>query len=99
MGKNRYMNKEKSDKPQQAIAISYQSNTNAPRVVAKGTGYMADKILSTASQHSVPVYQNKTLASMLMAVELDREIPPELYQAVAEVLAYIYHIDKKMHKF
>lgn len=94
------MNQERKDKPQQAIALTYQqSNNTAPKVVAKGSGYMADKILATAKQHSVPVYQNKTLASMLMAVELDREIPPELYQAVAEILAYIYHIDKKMQKF
>ncbi|MDF2635844.1 MAG: type secretion exporter [Pelosinus sp.] len=94
------MNKNQSDRPQQAIALTYQkSNNTAPKVVAKGTGFMAEKILSTAKQHSVPVYQNKTLASMLMAVELDREIPPELYQAVAEILAYIYHIDKKMNKF
>lgn len=92
------MNK-KSDKPQQAIALTYQKSNSAPKVVAKGTGFMAEKILSTAKQHSVPVYQNKTLASMLMAVELDREIPPELYQAVAEILAYIYHIDKKMNRF
>jgi flagellar biosynthesis protein len=93
------MNKKQSDKPQQAIALTYQKSNAAPKVVAKGTGFMAEKILSTAKQHSVPVYQNKTLASMLMAVELDREIPPELYQAVAEILAYIYHIDKKMNKF
>jgi flagellar biosynthesis protein len=99
MGKNIAMNKNETDKPKQAIALTYQkSNNSAPKVVAKGTGFMAEKIMSTAKQNSVPVYQNKTLASMLMAVELDREIPPELFQAVAEVLAYIYYIDKKMNK-
>lgn len=92
------MTKDKADKPtQQAIALSYQqSNNEAPKVVAKGSGFVAEKILATAKQHSVPVYQNKTLVSMLMAVELDREIPPELYQAVAEILAYIYRIDQNM---
>jgi len=94
------MNKDKDDKPQQqAIALSYQqANNTAPKVVAKGSGFVAEKILTTAKQHGVPVYQNKTLVSMLMAVELDREIPPELYQAVAEVLAYIYRIDQKIGK-
>lgn len=92
------MDNEVIDKPkQQAIALSYQQNDNvAPKVVAKGSGFIAEKILATAKQHSVPVYQNKTLVSMLMAVELDREIPPELYQAVAEVLAHIYRIDQKI---
>ena len=94
------MNKEKMNKPpKRAIALSYQNNDNAaPKVVAKGSGFVAERILDTAKQHSVPVYQNKTLVSMLMAVELDREIPPELYQAVAEVLAYIYRIDQNIGK-
>ena len=92
------MNKEDIEKPkQQAIALSYKQDHNvAPKVIAKGSGFVAEKILETAKQHSVPVYQNETLVSMLMAVELDREIPPELYQAVAEVLAYIYRIDQKI---
>lgn len=93
------MNKKEADKPKQAIALTYQkSNNSSPRVVAKGSGFIADRIMATAKQNSVPIYQNKTLASMLMAVELDREIPPELYQAVAEVLAYIYYVDKRMTK-
>jgi len=92
------MNKKEADKPkQQAIALRYQQEENvAPKVIAKGSGYMAERILETAKQHSIPVYQNKTLVSMLMAIELDREIPPELYQAVAEILAYIYRIDKRI---
>lgn len=95
------MNNNETDKPrQQAIALSYQqaSGSSAPKVIAKGSGFVAERILSTAKQHSVPIYQNKTLVSMLMAVELDREIPHELYQAVAEVLAYVYHIDQRIGK-
>ncbi|MDR1701449.1 MAG: EscU/YscU/HrcU family type III secretion system export apparatus switch protein [Sporomusaceae bacterium] len=81
-----------------AVAIRYDHQTdNAPKVVAKGQGIIAENITSIAQKHAVPVYQNKTLTAMLMAVELDREIPPELYQAVAEILAYVYRIDKKMH--
>ena len=94
------MGKNEIDKPkQQAVALSYQQKNNtAPKVIAKGSGYIAEKIIATATHNSIPVYQNKTLVSMLMAIELDREIPPELYQAVAEVLAYVYRIDQKIGK-
>jgi flagellar biosynthesis protein len=87
------------DKITQAVALQYDELENkAPRVIAKGAGFVAGKILSSAQEHGIPVYQNKTLTGMLMAVELDREIPPELYQAVAEVLAYIYRLDQQIGK-
>ncbi|MDF2573066.1 MAG: FlhB domain protein [Sporomusa sp.] len=87
------------DKLSKAVALTYDEHeNNAPRVVAKGTGVVAGKILSSAKEHGIPIYQNKTLTGMLMAVELDREVPPELYQAVAEVLAYIYRLDQRLGK-
>jgi flagellar biosynthesis protein len=90
-------NKPDEQQAKKAVAIRYEKdNDNAPKVIAKGRGIIAENILSKAKQHSVPVYQNKTLTAMLMAVELDKEIPPELYQAVAEILAYVYRVDKKM---
>ncbi|WP_378955436.1 EscU/YscU/HrcU family type III secretion system export apparatus switch protein [Pelosinus sp. sgz500959] len=94
------MSKNETEKPkQQAVALRYQQqNSTAPKVIAKGSGFIAEKILATATQNSIPVYQNKTLVSMLMAVELDREIPPALYQAVAEILAYVYQVDQKIGK-
>ena len=55
--------------------------------------YVAEQLLAIARRHAVPVYQNQTVTQLLMAVELDREIPPELYQAVANVLAYVYRMD------
>ncbi len=80
-----------------AVALTYDEEERlAPRVVAKGTGAVAGRILNSAQEHGIPIYQDKTLTSMLMAVELDREIPPELYQAVAEVLAYIYRLDQRL---
>lgn len=82
----------------QAVALQYNENSNAPKVVAKGKGYVAENIINAARQNSVPVYQNKTLAGMLMAVDIDREIPPDLYTAVAEVLAYVYRMDQKAKK-
>jgi len=93
------MSAQKDDVEQlkKAVALRYdRENDNAPKVVAKGQGVIAESIMSTAQKHSVPIYQNKTLTAMLMAIELDREIPPELYQAVAEILAYVYRVDKKM---
>ncbi len=84
------------DVHKQAIALRYRKDENvAPKVVAKGRGYVAESILQAAQKAAVPVYKNKTLASMLMALEIDREIPPELYATVAEVLAYVYGMDQK----
>ncbi len=78
-----------------AVALKYdQATQRAPKVVAKGRGHVAESILAAAQKNTVPVYQNKTLVNMLMALDIDREIPPELYHAVAEVLAYIYRMDR-----
>lgn len=90
---------ESKDKLKQAVAIRYDKDEGAaPRVAAKGKGLVADQIIDLGKQHSVPVYQNKTLTSMLMAIEIDQEIPPALYTAVAEVLAYIYLLDQSLGK-
>lgn len=82
-----------------AVALQYNPEENiAPKVTAKGKGFVASNILEAARKNSIPVYQNKTLVKMLMALEIDREIPAELYTTVAEVLAYIYRLDKKARK-
>ncbi len=79
----------------QAVALKYDAQKDqAPRVIAKGKGHTAEHILEAAQKNSVPVYQNKTLVNMLMALDIDREIPPELYKAIAEVMAYVYKMDK-----
>ena len=84
------------DAPQQAVALKYDTEKDrAPKVAAKGRGYVAENILAAARQNTIPVYQNKSLVNMLMALEIDREIPPELYRTIAEVMAYVYRIDKK----
>ena len=78
-----------------AVALKYDMQKDiAPKVIAKGRGHVAEHILETAQKNSVPVYRNKTLVNMLMALEIDREIPPELYKAIAEVMAYVYKMDK-----
>ncbi len=88
---------EKEKEITQAIALKYDvGNDGAPKIIAKGKGTIAENILKTAASNAVPVYQNRALTQMLMALELDSEIPPELYQAVAEVLSYIYRTNNIM---
>lgn len=81
-----------------AVAIRYDANEgSAPRVLAKGADYLAQKIKEIAKENNVEIVENKPLARMLYAnVEVDQEIPPELYQAVAEVLAMVYKMQGKI---
>jgi flagellar biosynthesis protein len=76
-----------------AVAMAYSGEDGAPRVVAKGTGVTAEAMLSLAQEHGVYVHQSPELLNLLMQVDLDSEIPPELYQAVAELLAWLYSLD------
>ncbi|MBI5328541.1 MAG: flagellar biosynthesis protein FlhB [Deltaproteobacteria bacterium] len=80
-----------------AVALKYeQGRMRAPNVVAKGSGFIAEKIKEIARKHSVPVIENKPLAQVLWkSVEIGKEIPSSLYRAVAEVLAYIYRLKAK----
>jgi flagellar biosynthesis protein len=79
-----------------AAALAYDPQTDqAPRVVASGKGKIAEQIIALAQQYQVPVYEDAELSAALALVNLDEEIPPELYLVVAEVLAYIYRV---MHK-
>ncbi|KOA20787.1 flagellar biosynthetic protein FlhB [Clostridium homopropionicum DSM 5847] len=77
-----------------AAALKYELNYDAPIVTAAGVGYLADKIIEEAEKNSVPVVQNKELADLLMNVDVGSNIPEELYNAVAEVIAYIMDIDR-----
>ena len=75
-----------------AVAIKYEfGSKDAPKVVAKGAGFIAQRIREIAKYHRVPIVENKTLAQILYkTVELGEVIPPQLYKAVAEILAYVY---------
>lgn len=79
----------------EAIAVRYDSaKETSPRIVAKGKGHIAEKILEVAREHNIPVHQDKALVEMLTLVELFDEIPPELYTAIAEVLVWVYRVNK-----
>ena len=86
------------DKSPKAVALKYdQKKDHAPRVIAKGRGEIAEKIIELAKAHNLPLYEDKNLIQILEALDLETEIPPELYRAVAEVLAFIYRLNGK-HK-
>lgn len=78
---------------QSAVALAYGSGDPAPKVVAKGQGLVAEQIMRRARDAGVFVHESKELVQLLMGVDLDREIPPALYRAIAELLAWLYHIE------
>jgi len=78
---------------QNAVALAYREGESAPKVVAKGKGLVAEQIIERAQEAGVFVHQSKELVAMLMDVDLDRQIPPGLYRAIAELLAWLYHIE------
>jgi len=88
------MSKEKTSKPTTAVALHYDGK-NAPRVTAKGTGELAEKIIALAKEHGIPLQENAALAALLAKLELGDEIPEALYLAVAEVIAFAYLLSGK----
>ncbi|MBK8803869.1 MAG: EscU/YscU/HrcU family type III secretion system export apparatus switch protein [Fibrobacteres bacterium] len=76
-----------------AVALRYRREQDtAPVVVAGGSGPVAERILETAREHSIPVHEDAALAYSLGRVGVDQPVPPELYQAVAEVIAFVYRL-------
>jgi flagellar biosynthesis protein len=82
------------DKDKKAIAVKYERGRDAaPKVTAKGRGAVAEKILALAREHGVPIEKDSTLIEALYRLDLNEEIPEELYQVVAELLAFIYRMN------
>jgi len=79
-----------------AVAMKYKAyEDNAPKVVAKGSGEIAKKIIQKAKEFDIAIFQNPELTDLLMNVELDTQIPPELYQAVVEVFIWLHKTEQK----
>ena len=76
-----------------AVALAYSEIDAAPRVVAKGRGVLAEQIISRAHEAGVYVHESPELVSLLMQIDLDQRIPPQLYAAVAELLAWLYRLE------
>lgn len=80
---------------QQAVALVYEAGDLAPHVVAKGRGLIAEQIIARAREHGIFVHESKELVNLLMQVDLDDHIPPALYTAIAEILAWLYQMENQ----
>lgn len=82
-----------------AVALRYEAEKDtAPKVVAKGRGFIAQRIIELARQHGVPLKEDETLVEVLSKLDIYEEIPVELYKAVAEILVFVYQIKGKIKK-
>lgn len=83
---------------QRAVALQYNETDGAPVVIASGMGYLAEKIIETAADSGVPVYEDNSLATILSQLQLGQEIPPALYQAIVEIYVYLLEFDPETGK-
>lgn len=81
-----------------AAALKYEKSYEAPIVTAAGMGHIADRIIEQAENHQVPIVYNKELSDLLMNVDIGESIPSELYEAVAEIIAYVMSVDRSASK-
>ncbi len=81
-------------KIKEAAALKYSPDDSAPKVVALGKGEIAEKILEAARENEIPIYENPELAHTLNALSIGDEIPPELYEIVAQILVFVSDLDK-----
>lgn len=89
------MSEQKNKKRKRAIALKYDKSDIAPKVIAKGSGYVAENIIKKGHGENIQVYEDEKLTNELMNLDLGQEIPEGLYTAVAEVLGFIYNLDKE----
>lgn len=84
-------------KRKKAAALSYQSDRDqAPRLTAKGSGIIAERIIEAADKAGIPISEDPDLVEVLVQLDFQKEIPPELYKAVAEILAFAFRLNRKM---
>lgn len=80
-----------------AAALKYRQGVDsAPSIVAKGRGLVAEKIIALAPEHGIPIREDRNMVEVLSTLDLYEDIPPELYKAVAEILAFIYKMSGKL---
>ncbi|MBP2240111.1 flagellar biosynthesis protein [Cytobacillus eiseniae] len=90
------MNKQGRIIRKEAVALTYDKyGTNAPRLVAKGKGMIADNIVEQAKENKIPIQEDPSLVELLGKLNINEQIPEELYQAVAEIFAFIYRTDQE----
>jgi flagellar biosynthesis protein len=89
----------KGQQIKQAAALTYDAGKDrAPKLAAKGSGFVAEKIIALAVKHGIPIRNDPALVQILSKLDIDEAIPPELYQAVAEVLAFVYQMNEEQRK-
>ncbi len=86
------------EKRKKAVALQYDPDDTAPKVIASGRGAIAERILDKAKENDVPTYVDQSLADTLIKLDIGDYIPPELYGVVAEILVYVDHMDKLKKK-
>ena len=91
-------NEEPKKKNRAAVALSYQPEEEAPKIIASGRGYLADRIMDAAKEAQVPVHKDSKLAETLSKLEIGDYIPPELYEVVAEILIFVDKMDQIKHR-
>ena len=84
---------EGTTRAKKAVALQYGPGDTAPVIVASGMGYMAEKIVETAADCGVPIYEDNSLSTILTQPQLGQEIPESLYQAIVEIYVYFLHFD------
>ncbi|HSX82982.1 MAG TPA: EscU/YscU/HrcU family type III secretion system export apparatus switch protein [Candidatus Saccharimonadia bacterium] len=88
-----------ADTRRAVVALKYDAATdNAPRVLAKGRGLVAEKIIALAREHGIPMHEDPDLVQMLTQIDLDQAIPPSLYKVVAELLAFVYRLNQSYQR-
>jgi len=81
---------------EKAVALKYEADKGtAPKVTAKGEGFSAKNIIKIAKLHDIPIKKDEDLVEMLSKLEVDREVPPQMYKAIAEVFSFVYKITKE----
>ena len=81
---------------QKAVSLKYDAEVSAaPKVTAKGEGFTAENIIKIAKLHDVPIKKDEDLVELLSKVDIDREVPAEMYKAIAEVFSFLYKMSKK----
>lgn len=94
------MSQKKNEKLKKVVALQYKPESDsAPKVVAKGQGKVAENLLSKAQENEISVYEDSNLVESLFGLEIQEEIPEELYNAVAEIIFYVYSMDQKRGLF
>lgn len=92
------MEKDKRERPRTAVALSYEPGSEAPKIIAAGKGYLAEKIIEKAQEEDIPFYKDDQLANTLSKLQIGDMIPPELYEVVAEILVFVGDMDKVREK-